>query len=337
MKKLGILAAAAAMTASSLFADGIQINKYLNLSGFVDMSYTNVDNPTGTADVASFNMDQAELDFTIAAGEGLTARVDLQTSGGTGATRDFTNIEQARLDYAFGDWTLTLGKFDTFIGLEALEPTGMYQYSNSLIFDLEPTQHTGMSLGYDNGFFNGALALVNSIMVNNPDNNDEIAYALHAGVTPNKAWSVNLNYAFSDDAASVAAGTQATAETTLLTFDVMWENYGWTVAAEYGDSELEASAGGGAATTTTSTDGMSLMVNYAFSERMALTGRYSTTDKTVSGTAGSTEMTEFSLSPSYCFTKNWSGLLEYRKDTTSVTGAADADTTTIALETTFSF
>jgi predicted porin len=335
MKKLGILAAAAALTASSLFADGIQINKYLNLSGFVDMSYTNVDNDTGIADTASFNMDQAELDFTINAGEGLTARIDLQTSGGAGATRDFTNIEQARLDYAFGDWTLTLGKFDTFIGLEALEPTGMYQYSNSLIFALEPTQHTGISLGYDNGFFNGALALVNSLSVNNPNNNDEMAYALHAGVTPNKAWSVNLNYGISDDAPSVAVGVQPTSETTLLTLDVMWENFGWTVGAEYIDTELETSAG--AATTTTDTDGYSLMVNYAFSERMALTGRFSTTDSSVNGTVGSTEKDEFSISPSYCFTKNWSGLLEYRKDTTSVTATPDVDTTTIALETTFTF
>jgi hypothetical protein len=335
MKKLTILAAAAAMTAGSLFADGIQINKYLNLSGFVDMSYENKDNPTGTADTASFKLDQAELDFTINGGQGLTGRIDLQTSGGAGATRDFTNIEQARLDYAMGDWTLTMGKFDTFIGLEALEPTGMYQYSNSLVFALEPTQHTGLCLGYDNGFFNGALALVNSLMVNNPDTNDEIAFALHAGVTPNKAWSFNLNYGFAEESASVVPGaTQPSSETTLLTADVMWANYGWTVGAEYGNSETDTNTGvAGAATTSADTDAWSLMVNYAFSERLALTGRYSTSE------TGTADATEFSLSPSYAFTSNWSGLIEYRKDSTNtgVAGAADVDTTTIAVETTFTF
>lgn len=340
MKKFSILAAAAAMTASSLFAEGIQINKHLNLSGFVDMSYQNVDSDVAGGDKSTFSMDQAELDFTVTAAQGLSARVDVEAKPSNTTGSDDVRLEQARIDYAVNNWTLTLGKFDTFIGLEAIEPTGMYQYSNSLVWSLEPTQHTGMSLAYDNGFFNGAIALVNSLTAYNQDNNDEIGVALHAGFTPNKAWSFNLNYATSEEAngnggaaTSPAAGTEA--DTTLLTADISWSNYGWTVGFEYGNLEVDRV---GTASDLEDT-AMSLMANYAFTERFALTGRYSVSEGKTGG-----DISEFTISPSYALTENWSALLELRSESADANFAGTnnligggADATIITLETTLSF
>jgi len=343
MKKLSILAAAAAMTASSLFAEGIQINKHLNLSGFVDMSYQNVDSDVVGGDRSTFSMDQAELDFTVTSAQGLSARVDIQaTPSNTTGTED-VRLEQARIDYAVNNWTLTMGRFDTFIGLEALEPTELYQYSNSLVFALEPTQHTGIALGYDNGFFNGAIALANSLTPYNQDNNDEIGVALHAGLTPNKAWSFNLNYATSEEAngASFATGTTGTspatgvtADATLLTADISWSNYGWTVGFEYANHEVDSGAG-----MTAENTAWSLMANYAFTERFALTGRYSVSEGKTGG-----DISEFTISPSYAFTENWSGLLEIRSESwdTNFTGTNNLigggmDATIVTLETTLKF
>lgn len=330
MKKLSVLAAAVAMTAGSLVAEGIQINKHLSLGGFIDMTYQNIDNDTaGTADSATFAVNQAELDVNINLGNGLSARVDLQANksaanSATGVEFDNVEAEQARVDYNFGDWTLTLGKFDTFIGLEGLEPIDNYQYSSSLAFALEPTQHTGLALGYDNGFFNGALAVVNGIAVQNPDNNDEIGFALHGGITPTKAWAFNVNFATADEGAANGTGTTAVNErdTTLVTADIKWSNYGWTLAAEYAQLDQDKN-------TTTTADientAMSFMANYAFTERFAVTARYSVNeyDNGIVDTATSKDgdATEFSISPSYAFTPNWLGSIEYRSE------SVDAGTT----------
>jgi hypothetical protein len=337
MKKLGLIAAAAAMTASSLFAEGIQINKYLSLGGFIDMSYVNTSKDGPNNDTATFALDQAELDFNLNLGNGLTGRIDL--NGSTTAS-----IEQAYINYAMGNWSLSLGKFDTFIGLEGLEPVDMYQFSHSLTWDLEPSQHTGIALGFDNGLFNVAGAIVNGLLSpQNTDINDEPGVALHAGFTPNKAWSFNVNAAFGDEGNSatttttgtvIPTGTSTTSATKvdaqLLTADVQWANYGWTVGAEVVAREAKMTASKAEDT------GFSLMANYAFTERFALTGRFSTVDKdtTAGTTKKSTDRKEISISPSYAFTPNWLGLVEFRQDDYS---AANSDTTTIAVETTLSF
>ncbi|MBF0197430.1 MAG: outer membrane beta-barrel protein [Planctomycetes bacterium] len=338
MKKLGILAAAAALTAGTLNAD-IQVNKYLSLGGHVDMSYVNtsVDETGAVADqdTAGFSMDQAEIDFKLNISEGLTARVDLQAGSAISNSVNIADetsstdgiIEQARIDYAMGDWTLTMGKFDTFIGLEGLEPVDMYQFSNSLTFSLEPTQHTGLAVAYDNGFFNAAGALVNSATPANPDNNDDISIALHAGVTPNKAWAMNLNFATGNEADLGVVEN----DSTLLTADVQWSNYGWTTGLEFAKAEEDLN--------NEEFTAYELMGNYMFTERFGLTLRYSTCNQD----STDADAKEFTISPSYAFTPNWLGLIEYRSESVDAgytkdnTASVGQDANIIALETTLSF
>lgn len=332
MKKLSILASAVAMTASSLFGD-IAIGKGLSASGYIDIYYESVstDVPAGAADTSGFNAAVAEIDFAFDFGNGLSATVDLEGNvaddGGNGV-----EIEQARIDYAFGDSSITIGKFDTPIGLEALESPDLYQYSVSLTTDLQYTQHTGIMYGFDNGFFNLNVGVVNALAEDNANggasSNDELSYFAKVGITPTDALAVNAAFSGGDEAdpdttdAIVAAG-----EHSQFSVDASWSDFGWTVGAEYLAQEVDYNG------TETETDAFMIMANYMFTEQFGLTLRASQSE-----VDGGDESTEFTISPGYAITPNWFVLAEYRMDETeNNAGTTTAESDTIAVETILTF
>lgn len=337
MKKLSILASAVALTASSLFGD-IAVGKGLTVSGYIDLVYTNVSNDltagAAGADTSGFNATTAEIDFGFDFGNGLSATVDLEGNVGNNDLGNVAggaelNIEQARIDYSFGDSTVTLGKFDTPIGLEALESPDLYQYSVSLTTDLQYTQHTGIMYGLDNGMFNLNVGVVNSISDDNANtgtSNDELSYFGKIGLTPTESLSFNLAYSAGDEDSTIGAAANSD-DFTQFSIDASWSDFGWTVGAEYVDRELEDGA------VSQETDGFMLMVNYMFTEQFGLTARYSQSEvDTVS------ESTEFTIAPSYAITPNWFVLAEYRMDETeNAAGTTTDEADTIAIETILTF
>jgi len=339
MKKLSLLASAVALTASSLFGD-IAVGKGLTVSGYLDFQYNNVSNDVvGATDTSGFDNTAAEIDFAFDFGNGLSATIDLDSTvdnagAGNGTTTGGAGIEQARLDYSFGDSTITLGKFDTVIGLEGLEAPDLYQISNSLTFAQEPTQHTGIMYGYDNGMFNLGLGLVNSL--NSDDSNagstEDFSYLLHVGLTPTESLSFNANYAQGDetDVGGVAAGSLTPDELTLYTIDASWSDFGWTVGLEYINVEVDSAAG----VAVSEIDGYMIMANYMFTEQFGLTARISTTEDDVVNI----ESNEFTISPSYAVTPNWFLLAEYRVDEVEPAGLAKTtDSDTISFESVLTF
>lgn len=54
--------------------------------------------------------------------------------------------------------TLTLGKFNTFIGYEVISPVGNFNYSTSYLFSYGPFNHAGLKVNYDLGKGFGAMA-----------------------------------------------------------------------------------------------------------------------------------------------------------------------------------
>jgi len=333
MRKISLIAAAAAMTAGSLSAD-IQIGKGLTVGGFLDMTYGQTEQSSTVAGAAKtktagFNVATAEIDFMMDFGNGLTSQVDLEgnimtdnvtPAAGAGNNSEVA-VEQARIDYAFGQSTLTLGKFDTFIGLEGLEAPDLYQYSNSLTWGLEATQHEGIAYAYDGGMWNVAAALANGIYSDNGNGTNgsgkKLSYAFHAGVAPTDSLSFNANYAIGKEEAGVNA------DVTLFTVDASYSNHGWTIGAEYVKHEAEVVGTG-----DNETDAWMIMANYMFTERFGLTGRYSVADETAAAAGSkSAEAKEFTVAASYAFTPNWSGLIEYRSESVDGTnGSANAFT-----------
>lgn len=351
MRKFSLIAAAVAMTAGSLTAD-IQIGKGLTVGGFIDMAYTNVDSSYTSApgvaavsgDTAGFDASVAEFQFGMDFGNGLTATVDLEGSPMTDGASTI-DVEQARIDYSFGQSTLTLGKFNTFIGLESIEAPEMYQFSSSLSTDQAPTQHEGICYGYNGGMWNLAAALVNGYAsddTNAAGDSKKLAYALHLGLAPSDALSFNVNYALdnNDDSTQVAGSAD---DTTVWTIDASYSNHGWTVGAEYISLDNENGTA-----VETETDAWMLMANYMFTEQFGLTARYSESE-TKNGSYkfgaqpavnGTVERDEITVAASYAFTPNWSGVLEYRMDDVQVTAVgtnANTDVDTIAIESILTF
>jgi hypothetical protein len=110
--------------------------------GFVDASWSY----DAAARAGVFGLDQAELDVVHQAGERASVHADLEwLKDGEGFS---AQVEQAYLSYAARcGWTLDFGRFNAPIGLEVTDPTGMYQYSHSLLFTYcAPTNLTGLKV-----------------------------------------------------------------------------------------------------------------------------------------------------------------------------------------------
>jgi len=138
-KTIAITSALAA--ASSLATAEIKINEFLSFSGFVDASYSNTNAEFGVNEDAdnSFGIDQVEIDWLFNFGK-VTAQVDLEYEEGT----DSTEVEQAFVNYDLGNGlVITTGRYESVLGLEAKEPTGLYQYSTAYDFGTAGTVGLG--------------------------------------------------------------------------------------------------------------------------------------------------------------------------------------------------
>lgn len=112
------------------------------VGGFVDASWSY----DAAARAGVFGLDQAELDVVHQAGERASLHADLEwLKAGEGFT---AQVEQAYLSYAARcGWTLDFGRFNAPLGLEVTDPTGMFQFSHSLLFTYcAPTNLTGLKV-----------------------------------------------------------------------------------------------------------------------------------------------------------------------------------------------
>ncbi len=127
----GVVAAAAVGAVPVANAD-IELGAGFSVSGFADMSYWS-SNPNGTAPTSKgLGLDQFETDFKYAGSGGVSAQVDVEY-GATwdGSEGDTTFVEQAFITKTFTDqFSVKVGRFLSYSGWEAEEPTGLFQYSS---------------------------------------------------------------------------------------------------------------------------------------------------------------------------------------------------------------
>lgn len=131
----------------------ISLTENIALEGFVDMSYLHWDAEESSGDYKwkesdnSFNLDQAEIDFLFDFSP-VTAQIDIQYVGGVMA--DEIELEQAFASYNMENGgAVTGGRYVSFLGLEAVEPTGLYQYS--LAYASAESGDMSWIPGYNNG------------------------------------------------------------------------------------------------------------------------------------------------------------------------------------------
>lgn len=145
-----------ALVATSLLGGASHADPVVKLSGFVDGSLAYKFTPEAEAEKGvSLGLDQVELDVDVDVGGGLKVRTDLNLfPAEPPAANAFDRIvEQALFEWYVNGTDkgvfLRGGKWNAPIGFEVTDPTGLWQYSQGLLFThATPTNLTGFALGY---------------------------------------------------------------------------------------------------------------------------------------------------------------------------------------------
>jgi hypothetical protein len=333
MKTNKILAAAVAAVfgASAANAD-IALTDNLTLSGYVDGSYSNRNNDTSD-DVENLGIDVVEVDFAFGYDK-FSAQVHLDNG-------DIGNLDTLRVEQAFGSYnlgnglSLSAGKMNNALGFEADEYPDMYQ--NSYAYDglngqvnglshLQGSYNNGIRAAYTSDAFSLSLSGYDKLWAAERSVQTDVDFAYEAQLVFTGVENLTVAVGYGEDDNSLrqqtAPGVFTPTDNLAEVFNV-WAQYEkgpFKVAAEYSDFQNGRGAKG---------DAWLILGNYAFSEKGAITLRYSESDWDASTTLDSDK---FTVSPGYAITDNLWGLLEY---STGSIGGEDYDY--FAVETTFTF
>src|SRR5689334_11875235 len=117
----GVIAACVAPAAHA----EIELASGFSVTGFIDMSWANIDVDGAPNTAKSLGVDQFETDFLFEGSNGISAEVDVEY-GGTSGTPGDTFVEQAFVKKAFTDkFSVKAGRFLSYTGWETEEPTGL--------------------------------------------------------------------------------------------------------------------------------------------------------------------------------------------------------------------
>lgn len=273
----------------------------VEMSGFVDIGAAKQGTDTESTKA------QVELNFSYATGP-VSAAVGLDFGEASVYGNDGTdgNLEEAYITYDLGNgFSITGGRMLSYMGFEAFDPTNMYQFSYAydvggatlsdgsetgaqMIYD---AYDTGASIDYGNDLFSVGVW---SSLENEAGYELAIAYTGIENFTAKAIWSD-----FSDVTPSADSNPYEKS-----TYWISYQLDKLLIGAEIAEND-QLSAGW-------DVDGMLVMANYALSDKIGLTLRYSEVE--ITGATNSTveyEGSKFTVSPSYVFTDTLSGLLEY--------------------------
>ena len=299
----------------------------IDLSGFVDIGSAKQGTDTETTKA------QVELNFGYTMGP-VSAAVGLDFGESSAFGNDDTdgNLEEAYITYDFGNgFSVTGGRMLSYMGFEAFDPTNMYQFSYAydvgsatLTGDVDPTgaqmiydaYDTGASIDYGNDLFSVGVW---ASLENEAGYELALAYTGIENFTAKAIWSD-----FSEVTPSASAQPYEKS-----TFWISYQLDKLLLAAEVAENDQLNSGW--------DVDGMLVMANYAVSDKVGLTLRYSEMEITEATNSNvEYEGSKFTVSPSYIFTDNLSGLLEYSsytKDSGNIAEPGDL----IAAEVIFTF
>ena len=170
--------------ATVLFAQEEETKK-VSISGSVDAYYqtnlTTSDNlgqsfGTSFADQTGFALGMANI---IASYEGESTGVVADLAFGTRGLQAVGGGSDVFINQLYAYWnvsegtTLTMGRFNTFLGYEVISPTGNYNYSTSYLFSSGPFSHVGLKADFAlSEDFSLMLAVMNATDVNNNTTGD---------------------------------------------------------------------------------------------------------------------------------------------------------------------
>ena len=285
----------------------------VEFGGFVDWAYQSQDAPDGT-DADTFDATQVELNLDLVNGP-ISVSIDydiVSTEGPSNSGGQHgANLEEAIVTYDFGNgFSVTAGKMLSYLGFEAYDAPNMYQYSYA--YDANGSGVNGgqnIYDGYDDGI---SLDFAN----------DMFSLGVFASAESDGGYEFALAFTGIDNLTvkAIMADWDAYEVTTL------WVSYQYEkllLAAEVAKRDLENSS--------TDVDGWLLMGNYSINDAVALTLRYSEQE------VGLASYEKFTLSPSYTFNDNFSGLLEYSTYDVENVAASNVPNDLFAVELIYTF
>lgn len=284
----------------------------VEMSGFIDLAFT--DQNVGAQETV---VGQVEVNFDYSTGP-VSASVGLDFGGNNAADTAGSNLEQAYITYDLGSgFSVTAGKMLTYMGFEAYDPTNMYQYSyaydsgNNAVQAIYDAYDVGVSVDY--GTDDYSIGVWTSAE-NSAGYELALAYTGIENLTAKAIWSD-----FSDQ-----VGGPAYKKSTIW---VSYELGKLLLAAEVAEADM-LDDGGNALLVDQDKDveGFLIMANYAFTDKAALTLRYSSEEQSPFGAETLlNDYNKLTISPSYVFTDNFSGLIEYSTYKDDVIGNTDPE------------
>ena len=338
-KTIAITSALAA--ASSLATAEIKINEFLSVAGFVDMSYSHTDTDSdsdGKSSDNNFSIDQVEIDWMFNFGK-VTGQIDIeyegrQTQVAYDDNPDFTGtgdgvvIEQAFVSYDLGNGAaLTMGRYESMLGLEAKEPTGLYQFSTAYDgLSFLPQYGQGVKYTGQSGDVSYGVSLQDESFANGGSNlggadDNDGSYSIEAAVSLTSGnFTYSLGGAFED--------ADEAGDNSIINAHVTYVSGAWTLGAEYNVADIE-SAG------DLEIDSWLAMANYAYSDCCSVTGRVSGIDAEAGG-FDIGDAIKYTIAHNYALSDNLAIITEV----SYVDGElfdVDGDSTTGAVEVLFTF
>jgi hypothetical protein len=227
------------------------------------------------------------------------------TGSGTGTGSTGTNLEEAYVTYDFGNgFSVTGGRMLSYMGFEAFDPTNMYQFSYA--YDIgglettpgDPSTATGAQMIYDAYDTGASIDYVT----------DSFSIGVWASLEADAGYELALAYTGIENFTAKAIFSDFSAPSSEAyekeTFWISYQLDKLLLAAEVAENDQ--------LDTGFDVEGALVMANYAVSDKVGLTLRYSELEMTgATNTTVLYEGSKFTVSPSYIFTDNLSGLLEY--------------------------
>jgi len=345
-----IAIASAFFAASSLSFAEVALTENISVGGFVDMSYSHTDDDFdgGNESSNSYTLDQVEVSWYFDFSP-VTAQIDIEYEGGAPL------IDQGFVTYDLGNGSaITAGRYDSMLGFEAFEPTGMYQYSTAYSSNAE----TGL-----NGVVNGNNLSVSDIIT--PATNEGVKYTRESGsqffgislqdggffgddrlggdielpgaVDVISGYAVEAAYAkdlgngfnlFVGGLMETAESAAGEIDSTVINGYVTYETGAWLFAAEYINTEHDIQN-----VADIEIDSFLLMANYSYSDQASITGRISEVDIDDLGDA-----TKLTIAHLYAFTDNLALCTELSTVDYDLDGnGVDGDTLEAGIELLFTF
>ena len=295
-------------------ASAVEINENLSINGFIDGSYSNLEQ--GAGENESIGVDEVELNFIANAGN-VSGELHVDSSD-----MNDLDIEQVHFTYTLDNGlSVTFGRYGSALGLEREDPAGLYTFSRAYegfnLGDVDNFFREGIALGYSTG----DIALGLSIDQSDGDNlqNDDVNFEISASYTGIENLVLNVGYRTD----SVNDGLGTAGDTDYTNINGTYSMGKAVIAAEWSNIDSDIALTG-------DRDAYLILVDYDFSDKLGGAIRYSEEDVDNAGT----DQSKLTIAPNYSLTDSLGLIVEY-SDIDGDTAADDDEL--IAVELTYTF